>query len=141
MDFDLKKKYDFNSIEIVRKYEEPVPGVLCESGKIQQVVINILRNGAEAMSEIQRDPQFILRIIHDKTANMVKIEIEDNGPGMSDEVSRRIFEPFYTTKKVGEGTGLGLSVSYFIITENHRGQMRVHSEPGRGTTFVIALPV
>ena len=71
----------------------------------------------------------------------VRIEIEDNGPGMSEESRKRVFEPFFTTKKVGEGTGLGLSVSYFIVVENHGGQMEVESVPGQGTTFTVVLPL
>ena len=72
---------------------------------------------------------------------MVSIVIEDNGPGMDEKTRKRVFEPFFTTKPVGVGTGLGLSVSYFIITENHLGQLSVTSEPGSGTTFVIRLPL
>jgi signal transduction histidine kinase len=68
------------------------------------------------------------------------VEIEDNGPGMDAKTRRRIFEPFFTTKPVGEGTGLGLSVSYFIITENHGGKMNVQAPENGGTRFVIRLP-
>jgi signal transduction histidine kinase len=70
----------------------------------------------------------------------VRVEIEDNGPGMDEKTRRRIFEPFFTTKPVGKGTGLGLSVSYFIVTEDHKGEMRVHTVEGGGTCFVIRLP-
>ena len=67
------------------------------------------------------------------------MEIEDNGPGMDEDTRKRVFEPFFTTKPVGAGTGLGLSVSYAIITNNHRGTMEVESEPGQGTRFIIRL--
>ena len=150
-DYDLKKKYDFRRIEIVREYEEDLPLVSCESGKIQQVLLNILRNGAEAMQIETEKPRFILRLVNDlpspelrqagKKAGMVRIEIEDNGPGMDAAACKRVFEPFFTTKLVGVGTGLGLSVSYFIITENHGGNMRVESAPGKGARFIIRLPV
>ncbi len=86
-------------------------------------------------------PQFIVRTHFQKDQEMVCIEIEDNGPGMDEEIRKRIFEPFYTTKPVGEGTGLGLSVSYFIITESHNGEMVVESQPGLGTKFIIRLPL
>ena len=69
------------------------------------------------------------------------MEIEDNGPGMDEETRKRIFEPFFTTKGPGAGTGLGLSVSYFIITKNHRGEMEVESELQKGTRFTIRLPL
>lgn len=67
--------------------------------------------------------------------------MEDNGPGMPPDVQRRIFEPFYTTKPPGVGTGLGLSVSYFIITKGHEGRMTVESHPGEGSVFRVDLPV
>ena len=72
---------------------------------------------------------------------MLRIEIGDNGPGMDRQTQQRIFEPFFTTKPVGVGTGLGLSVSYFIVTDNHRGTLTVALEPGRGAVFTIRLPL
>jgi signal transduction histidine kinase len=69
------------------------------------------------------------------------IEVEDNGPGMDEDVRKRIFEPFFTTKDVGIGTGLGLSVSYFIITNNHGGAMEIKSRKDQGSTFIIKLPI
>jgi PAS domain S-box-containing protein len=149
-DYDLKKEFDFRQIEIVRQYAENLPPVPCEAGKIQQVLFNILRNGAEAMQEAgaaddgpgpAERPRFTLRVYHKAAVGRVGIEIGDNGPGMSDEVRKRVFEPFFTTKPTDRGTGLGLSVSYFIITENHGGDMRVISEKGHGTTFIIELPI
>ena len=73
-------------------------------------------------------------------ADAVQIEVADNGPGMDEATRARVFEPFFTTKPPGEGTGLGLSVSYFIIANNHGGAIRMESEPGGGTTCVITLP-
>ncbi|MCP4694380.1 MAG: PAS domain S-box protein, partial [Desulfobacterales bacterium] len=138
-DYDLKKKYDFRDIEIIKEYDEATPEVQCEASKIQQVYFNILKNGAEAMIEAGVDkPRFILRAAPD--ADGARIEIEDNGPGMNDETRSNIFEPFFTTKGLGEGTGLGLSVSYFIITENHGGAMTIDSTPGKGARFIIRLP-
>ena len=69
------------------------------------------------------------------------IEVEDNGPGMNDAVRSRVMEPFFTTKSVGLGTGLGLSVSYFIIKDGHDGEMTVESAPGKGSLFSIRLPL
>jgi len=144
-DYDLKKKYDFRQIEIVREYEADLPDVPCEAGKIQQVMLNIFRNAAEAMQEQPPEergqPRFILRLAHDKATGMVRVEIEDNGPGMVESTRKRAFEPFFTTKPTDRGTGLGLSVSYFIITENHGGTMSVESQPGAGAKFIINLPV
>ena len=143
-DYDLKKEYNFKSIIIQKEYEENLPMIHCEGGKIQQVLLNLLNNGAYAMfaGEEQADaPKFILRLSHNKQFNMLQIEVEDNGIGIDEKSRRKIFDPFYTTKPVGLGTGLGLSVSYFIVTENHNGTMEVISEPGKGTTFIVRLPI
>ncbi|MCP4606016.1 MAG: hypothetical protein GY847_36800 [Proteobacteria bacterium] len=145
-DYDLKNKYDFRQIEIVREYKENLPEICCESGNIQQVFLNILKNGAEAMLEgtvmgEAPKPCFVLRLEHEKDTGMVRIEIEDNGPGMPEEVSRHIFEPFFSTKPTKPGAGLGLSACYFIITENHQGLIMVESAPEKGAKFVIKLPV
>jgi PAS domain S-box-containing protein len=141
-DYDLKKKHDFRQIEIIRRYDSNTPKVLCEAAKIQQVFLNVLRNGAEAMQETRamgREPRFILRVSPE--GEMVRVEITDNGPGMAESVRRRVFEPFFTTKAPGVGTGLGMSVSYFIISDDHRGTMEVESSPGDGARFIIRLPV
>ena len=106
------------------------------------MLLNLFRNGAEAMqSSGGRHQRFNVRTRLSKNRAMACIEIEDNGPGMDESVRKRIFEPFFTTKPVGVGTGLGLSVSYFIITEIHKGEITVVSEPGKGTRFVISLPI
>ena len=148
-DYDLKKNIDFRQVQIVREYEAGLPPVPCQAGKIQQVLLNILRNGAEAMqgegtslsAAGGRPPRLVLRLAHEKAEKKIRIEIEDNGPGMDEATRKRVFEPFFTTKSTDRGTGLGLSVSYFIITENHGGDLWVTSEPGKGATFVIRLPL
>ena len=140
-DFDLKKHMDFKKIKIQRHYDADLPETPCDRGKLQQVFFNILKNGAQAMMENlkNREPEF--RIATLREGNSVVIEIEDNGPGMDETVKARIFEPFYTTKSVGAGTGLGLYISYFIIVENHKGSITVESVPGKGTNFIIRLPL
>jgi PAS domain S-box-containing protein len=141
-DYDLTKKYDFRHIEIVREYDPDLPKVACQVTKVQQVLLNLLKNGAEAMQEAEgrkETPCFILRVSRENS--MVRIEVEDNGPGIPEEIRKRVFEPFYTTKEVGMGTGLGLSVSYFIVTEDHGGTMSVESAPGKGATFIVRLPI
>ena len=141
-DYDLKKQFDFKMIKIKKEYDENLPLVGCDAAKIQQVLLNILRNGAQAMQEAGvKNPCFIVRTRFDKERKMACMEIEDNGPGMKEEIRKRVFEPFFTTKPVGVGTGLGLSVSYFIITENHDGEMTVESRPGFGANFIIRLPM
>lgn len=141
-DFDLKKEYDFKQIKIVRKYKDDMPAVPCQAGKIQQVLLNVLTNGTQAMQSTGTlNPRFLIRTNVDLNKDMACVEIEDNGPGMDETTRKKIFDPFFTTKPVGMGTGLGLSVSYFIITENHKGEMTVESSPGAGTTFIIRLPL
>ncbi len=141
-DYDLKKTFDFRQIRVLRHVPEGLPQVECSEVEIEQVLLNLLRNAAQAMSMADpptAEPRIDIRLAH--AGGEVRVEVEDNGPGVPPEVQRRVFEPFFTTKPPGIGTGLGLSVSYFIVTRGHGGRMWVDSEPGRGAAFGIALPV
>lgn len=139
-DHDLKTRYHFKELRMTKEYEQNMPKVQCSASKLQQVFFNILKNGAEAMGDAATvSPGFTLRLIKDGT--LARVEIEDNGPGMDTDLQQRIFDPFFTTKGREQGTGLGLSVSYFIIKENHHGNLRVESHPGRGATFIVELPL
>ncbi len=141
IDYDFKKNYDFKQIEIERDYDPTVGEVPCDPAEIEQVILNLLKNAAQAMTGTlapQQPPKIILRTR--QQANYARIEIIDNGPGMDEKTRRRVFEPFFTTKDVGVGTGLGLSVSYFIVTEQHRGTLTVESAPDKGARFIICLP-
>jgi signal transduction histidine kinase len=139
-DYDLKKTYDFRQIEIVRDYDPQLEVVNCDRTEIEQVFLNVIKNAAQAMAGSNPPPQRIILRTR-REGQYARIEVEDNGPGMDEAIQRRIFEPFYTTKPVDEGTGLGLSVSYFIITEQHKGSIAVFSSPGKGACFVIRLPL
>jgi len=138
-DHDMRKNFDFKKIRIIRDYGV-IPHVCCEASQIQQVVLSLLKNAAQALSAGTEDPQITIRLLLSEE-DCVQLQIEDNGPGMSDDVVARIFDPFYTTREVGQGTGLGLSVAYFIVTQNHRGSLSVKSEKGRGSQFDLLLPV
>lgn len=141
-DYDLKLKYDFRKIEIIRHYDPEIPLVPCEATKIQQVFLNILKNCAEAMASQHTSgytPRFTLSI--SREPDLARIEIADNGPGMDESTRKRIFEPFFSTKTATGGVGLGMSISYFIITENHGGSLSVESQPGYGSRFIIHLPL
>jgi PAS domain S-box-containing protein len=142
-DYDLKKNYDFRKVHIQWEVAPGLPAVPCAESKIQQVLLNLLRNSAEAMREKTygpgEEPQITLRLTGQE--GWARLEVEDNGPGMDDAVRARAFEPFFTTKPPGKGTGLGLSVSYYIITQEHHGRIHVESTPGQGTRFRIELPV
>ncbi|WP_188151510.1 two-component system sensor histidine kinase NtrB [Teredinibacter waterburyi] len=128
----------------IRKiYDSDVPAVRCSASEIQQVLLNLLRNAAQALQSeeygVPLEPEICIHI--SRSDEYAIIEVSDNGPGITEPVIKHIFEPFYTTKDVGVGTGLGLSVSYFIITEHHGGVIEVDSRPGEGTTFTIKLPL
>jgi PAS domain S-box-containing protein len=138
-DYDLNTGFDIKSIKISREVAEGIPEITCVKTEIEQVMFNLVKNAAQAMFVAGTEkPNILLRMAREN--GLVRIEIKDNGPGMEDAVRRRVFEPFFTTKPEGEGTGLGLSVSYMIITKNHLGSMEVDSTVGRGTSFIIHIP-
>ncbi|MEZ5602086.1 MAG: PAS domain S-box protein [Candidatus Competibacteraceae bacterium] len=138
-DYDLKKKYDFRRITIERDYDPALRLMYCDKTEIEQVILNLLKNAAQAMADDGTpSPTIVLRTRREP--DTVLLEVIDNGPGMDQKTLNRIFEPFFTTKEVGAGTGLGLSVSYFIVTEQHNGRLSVTSKPGQGACFSIRLP-
>ncbi|WP_243310782.1 PAS domain-containing protein [Fundidesulfovibrio agrisoli] len=139
-DYNFSKHYDFKKINIVKELDPDSPFVPCSPSQIQQVLFNLMRNAAQAMSQGQTpEPVLVLRTRVE--GDWAVIEVEDNGPGMEESVRRKVFEPFFTTKSPGLGTGLGLSVSYFIVRENHRGEFDVVSAPGEGARFILRLPL
>jgi len=139
-DYDLKKKYDFKRIKIERAYDSALRLVYCDKTEIEQVLLNLLKNAAQAMAAAGTpSPRIVLRTARE--TDYAVLEVIDNGPGMEEKTLKRIFEPFFTTKDVGVGTGLGLSVSYFIVTEQHNGRLSVASKPGQGVCFSIRLPL
>jgi two-component system, NtrC family, sensor kinase len=121
----------------VNLHEEfgPIPDVECNLSQVNQVFMNLISNAAQAIAG-RGDIWIRTRRDGDK----VKIEVEDNGSGMPEEVRQKIFDPFFTTKAVGKGTGLGLSIAYGLI-EKHHGQIEVESQAGKGTRFIITLPL
>lgn len=140
--FELKTVSGNQSIELVREFESDLPQVPCSKTEMQQVILNLLRNACQCFtSQLRHEeaPRITLRLY--RWDDRMCLEIADNGPGMNEDISRHIFEPFFTTKDVGQGTGLGLSVTYFIVTEHHGGTIEVESSPGQGTNFIISLPL
>ena len=148
--YRLKANADRPAIAVVKNYGE-IPDVECFPGQINQVFLNILANAIDvfdeatqhaSFDELEASPQQI--IVETETAfeyNCVKIRIRDNGKGMDATTQAKIFDHLFTTKPVGKGTGLGLSISYQIVTEQHGGTLSCQSELGRGTEFVIVLPI
>lgn len=140
-DYDLKKQYDFRKVIIEKDLDPDTGEVWCEKTKIEQVLLNLVKNASQALgaSPDIKDPRIVIRCRRGK--KYIHFEVVDNGPGMDEQTRRRVFEPFFTTKEVGLGTGLGLSVSYFIISKQHHGTMSVESAPGKGARFLIKLPI
>lgn len=133
-------QHRLQSIAIVKEYGN-LPEVTGNSGQLNQVFANIINNAIDVLEvENIENPQ--IKITTEATdSGSVKIKIGDNGSGMTEELRKQVFNPFFTTKPVGSGTGLGLSVSYSIVVEYHRGQLSCISAPGEGSEFIIEIPI
>ena len=132
----LSQYYGRDKIPVKTEFAE-LPPILCYPGQLNQVWMNLFSNAAQAV-ESRPEPQVSVRIEIEN--GKVLISVSDNGTGIKPEVQSKIFEPFYTTKPVGQGTGLGLSICHSII-ERHGGQIWCESAPGQGTTFRVRLPI
>lgn len=132
----LHNKFKYK-ITVHKEYEPNMPKIEAYGGQLNQVFMNILDNAAYAVSDKERGDVYIRLRTTNKYA---VIEIEDNGKGMDAKTRDKIFNPFFTTKPVGQGSGLGLSISYKVI-KNHKGNIEVYSTPGKGTKFIITLPL
>jgi signal transduction histidine kinase len=135
----LKATAERPEITIIRNYGN-LPDVECYSGQLNQVLMNILANAIDALEEKKDSCSQIKISTSVIDSHWVKIAIADNGPGISAQIKSKIFNPFFTTKPVGKGTGLGMSISYQIITEKHGGKLECFSTPGIGTEFIIEIP-
>jgi two-component system NtrC family sensor kinase len=113
-----------------------LPALTCDASQMQQIVINLVLNAAESMAQ----GCVTIRTRFDRERNSVVLEVGDTGTGIAPEHLARIYDPFYSTKEEGKGTGLGLAVVYGIV-KAHGGQIDVETEVGRGTTFLVALPL
>jgi signal transduction histidine kinase len=122
-------------INVIRTYDRSLPKICAQGGELNQVWTNIIDNAVDAMGG-----QGTLTIRTGREGDCVVVEIGDTGPGIPAEMQRRIFEPFFTTKDVGEGTGLGLDISYRIVVRRHHGDIRLQSTPG-DTRFQIVIPI
>ena len=129
------------AIKVIKDYSQ-LPKIESYPGQLNQVFMNIISNAIDALKEgdsASSMPEIRIRT-EMPNPNLVAIKISDNGSGMTDETKQKIFDPFFTTKTVGQGTGMGLSISYQIITERHSGRLDCISELGRGTEFLIEIP-
>ena len=132
----LKRPLELDGILIEKDFDEDVPPLLLDREKMRQVFMNLLVNARQA---IGKQGKITLTSHYDTVRDEVIVQVTDSGCGIEAADLTRIFDPFFTTKPTGEGTGLGLSVSYGII-QDHKGQITVSSEPGKGSTFTIVLP-
>lgn len=132
----LKHKLKAKNIQVTRAYED-LPPIKGYGGELNQVWTNLLDNAIDAVEE---GGQISVETRHDAVANVVQVDVIDNGVGIPEEIQSRIFDPFYTTKGPGSGTGLGLDIAYRIVTRRHAGTIRVHSVPGH-TRFAVRIPV
>ncbi|MEI6427327.1 MAG: PhnD/SsuA/transferrin family substrate-binding protein [Pseudanabaena sp. ELA607] len=133
----LKQKPGQSAITIQKFYGD-LPLVECYAGQLNQVFMNIINNAIDACISAKSQPTISIKTT--KLAHHVMIEIADNGSGMSAEVQKHLFDPFFTTKPVGQGTGLGLTISYQIVVEKHGGILHYESDPAKGTRFLIQIP-
>ena len=131
-------KYD---AELITDFDPTLTAVPCYAGEFNQVMLNIIVNAAHAIHDSREgsDTLGTINITTRQDNGFAEIIIKDNGAGMPEEVRKRIFEPFYTTKGVGKGSGQGLAIAYSVIVDKHHGTIDVDSEPGKGTTFTIRL--
>ena len=123
--------------EVHKEYPDYVPKIEAFGGQLNQVFMNILDN---ALGAIKETGDIYIRIKFNDNMKKLNIEIEDNGEGMDPETARKVFDPFFTTKPVGQGTGLGMSITHKII-KSHQGDIKVESKKGVGTKFTITLPI
>jgi signal transduction histidine kinase len=133
----LKHKLE-TGIEVVRDYDRSLPELPAYAGELNQVWTNLVDNAADAMEGMDGRGRLTVRTGRD--GDRVLVEIGDNGPGIPDEAAAHLFEPFYTTKPVGQGTGLGLDICWRIVVQRHHGDLRFTSAPG-DTRFQVLLPL
>jgi len=130
-----------NKIQVITVYDPELPLIECYAGKLNQVFLNIVSNAVHAIQKQFGDNpggELLIKTHHD--TDNIYVTFKDNGTGMDEQTQKKIFEPFFTTKEVGEGTGLGMSITYNTI-KKHDGQIIVNSKLGEGTEFVLQIPI
>jgi two-component system, NtrC family, sensor kinase len=132
----IRHQFELSGIAVHTLYDPELPQVLGDTEKLKQVVMNLVMNARQSISQAG---QITVSTRHDSGNHKIAIVVEDTGSGISPHVITRIFDPFFTTKPTGQGTGLGLSVSYGIVKE-HGGEITVDSEPEKGSLFSVILP-
>jgi signal transduction histidine kinase len=129
--------------DVVLQLESKLPNVLCLPGELHQVLLNIVVNAAQAISDVVSgtNDKGTIRISTSAADGFVEIRINDTGAGIREEHQQKVFDPFFTTKDVGKGTGQGLAIAHSVVVQQHNGRIWFETELGRGTTFIIQLPI
>ncbi len=130
--------------EVVTDFDPSLPLVPCLPGELNQVILNMIINAVHAIAEVvdtQAGEKGTIRVSTRQVGEEVEIRLSDNGTGIPEAIRGKIFDPFFTTKEVGKGTGQGLAISRSVIVDKHAGSIAVESETGKGTTFIIRLPI
>ena len=139
----LEQTNDRKEIKVTKEYAQ-LPKVECYPKQLNQVFMNVLGNAIDALEEeLEKNNNLTprIKIITETKDDKALIRIADNGIGITEEVRKRLFDPFFTTKVVGKGTGMGLAVSYQIIVDNHKGEIECISDLGKGSEFLILIPL
>jgi signal transduction histidine kinase len=131
-------KYD---ADMELSLDPALPQIACHIGELSQVWLNLIVNAAHAIKAKPDLPRGLIRIETHQSDGMVKITVSDNGTGMPEDVRQRVFEPFFSTKAAGEGSGQGLAICRSIVTEQHGGEIELWTDVGEGTRFTIRLPI
>jgi CheY-like chemotaxis protein len=127
-----------NSIKVITELAPKLPQTMADAGQMQQVMLNLIMNAEYTMTQSHGGGNLLIKT--EKKDNIIQVLVKDDGSGISKENMQRLFQPFFTTKKVGQGTGLGLSVCHGIVAE-HNGRIYAESEVGKGATFIVELPI
>ena len=133
-----------NIAELVTDFDPELPLVKCFPADINQVILNLITNAAEAVAKFQNNgskDKGLVKINTRRDSDWIEIKISDTGCGIPGDIRDKIFNPFFTTKDVGKGTGQGLAISHSIVTEKHNGTITFETQTGKGTTFSIRLPI
>jgi signal transduction histidine kinase len=150
----LEPEEGIPGIEVIKTYGK-LPEVTCYASQMNQVLMHLLNNAIDALKEVRKQCSETQAPLHPSTLPRLRIQITteqmedeaiairiaDNGPGIPESLQARLFDPFFTTKPVGSGTGLGLSISYQVVVNQHKGELRCYSSPGKGSEFVIQIPI
>jgi signal transduction histidine kinase len=130
--------------EMVTNFDPDLPMVPCLAGDINQVILNLVINAAHAIGEVVQEgdgPKGTITISTRHMPPWAEIHVQDTGPGIPEDIRERIFNPFFTTKGIGVGTGQGLAITHAVVVEKHGGTITLNTEVGHGTTFIIRLPI